>query len=219
MSATTAHLTPTVLNLVATSPGAPFSGYEEVDLTQAQVTVVKFFDQFMGASRLTMIGEVGWAHVGGRPGRSERRLGRNPNYGMGDFGEIDVGVGVPLTCAGGPGTANEVLGIVPNSNPKHCTPDGYVTDNSWGYRVRARWEYNDVFAGINFFPQIAWSHDVDGYYPGPGFEAGNQALGVSLTAEYLNRYKADIAYVSFFGGDYDARNDRDFLSLSVGVSF
>ncbi|MGD9339297.1 MAG: DUF1302 domain-containing protein [Chromatiales bacterium] len=212
------QMTPIVLTL---EPGQFFSGYEEVDLTQAQATVVKFFDQIMGASRVTLIGEVGWAHVGGRPGRAERRLGRSSTYGMGDFGTIDnfAGTGLPLTCVGGEGTANELLGLTPNSEPSHCTSDGYVTDNSWGYQVRARWAYNDVFAGVNLFPQIAWSHDVDGTYPGAGFDAGKQALGLSLTAEYNRRYRADIAYVSFFGGDYDTRNDRDFLSLSVGVSF
>jgi hypothetical protein len=212
------QLTPTVLSL---EPGTFFSGYEEVDLTQVQTTIVKFFDQIMGASRVSLIGEVGWAHVGGRPGRAERRLGRNPNYGMGDFGEIDnfLGTGLPLTCAGGEGTANEAFGIVPNSTPSHCTADGYVTDNSWGYRIRGVWEYNDVFAGVNLFPQIAWSHDVDGVFPGAGFNAGNQALGLSVRAEYNRKYRADLAYVSFFGGDYDTRNDRDFLSFSVGVSF
>jgi hypothetical protein len=112
-----------------------------------------------------------------------------------------------------------LLGIVPNATPSHCTADGYVTDNSWGYRIRSVWEYNDVFAGVNLFPQIAWSHDVDGVFPGAGFNAGNQALGLSVRAEYNRKYRADLAYVSFFGGDYDTRNDRDFLSFSVGVSF
>ncbi len=210
------QMTPVVETL---APGEFFSGYEEVDLTQAQTTIVKFFDQVMGASRVTLVGEVGWAHVGGRPGRSERRLGRHPAYGMGDFGELDLGVGAPVTCAGCDGTANEQLGLVPNPTPSHCTSDGYVTDNSWGYRIRGVWEYNDVFAGVNLFPQIAWSHDVDGVYPGAGFNAGNQALGLSVRAEYNRRYRADIGYVSFFGGDYDTRNDRDFLSLSVGMSF
>ena len=27
--------------------------------------------------------------------------------------------------------------IVPNTNTTNCTNDGYVTDNSWGYRVRS----------------------------------------------------------------------------------
>jgi hypothetical protein len=40
-----------------------------------------------------------------------------------------------------------------------------------------------------------------------------------VRAEYNRKYRADLAYVSFFGGDYDTRNDRDFLSFSVGVSF
>jgi hypothetical protein len=94
-----------------------------------------------------------------------------------------------------------------------------VTDSSWGYRIRAGLVYNDVFAGINLTPSLAWSHDVDGYSPNSNFNEGAKALTLSLGAEYLNRYTGSLAYTTFSGGDYNTVEDRDFLSLSVAVSF
>ena len=45
------------------------------------------------------------------------------------------------------------------------------------------------------------------------------ALSLGVTAEYLNTYKADLSYTSFFGADYNELQDRDFLSLSFSVAF
>ncbi|TVQ70741.1 MAG: DUF1302 domain-containing protein [Oceanospirillales bacterium] len=40
-------------------------GYGLFDVTQAQTTFIKFFDNVMGASRLSTIAELGWTHVHG----------------------------------------------------------------------------------------------------------------------------------------------------------
>jgi hypothetical protein len=42
---------------------------------------------------------------------------------------------------------------------------------------------------------------------------------VGVTADYLNVYRADLSYTSFFGADYDELKDRDFVSLSFSVAF
>ena len=78
-----------------------------------------------------------------------------------------------------------------------------------------------MFAGINLRPSIAWSHDVDGYSPGPGanFEEGRKAVSLGLEAEYQNTYTANLSYTDFFGGDYNTQIDRDFVAFSVGASF
>jgi hypothetical protein len=121
-----------------------------------------------------------------------------------------------ITCEAG----NALAGVAaPNTNAGNCTSEGYVTDSSWGYRVRASLTYNDVFAGVNFTPRFAWSHDVNGYSPNSNFNEGAKALSLGLTAEYLNRYTAAIDYTTFSGGDYNTIEDRDFVSLSVSVSF
>jgi len=211
-------VTPIVL---AAGFGEPVSGYDELPVTQAQVTFIKFFDQVLGASRLSVAAEFGANWVDDLPDQSVQRYGRNTIYGMGYFDPIPLPSpplppGSVITCEAG----NALAGVSPpNTNATNCSTDGYVTDNSWGYRIRAGLAYNDVFAGINLTPSLAWSHDVDGYSPNSNFTEGSKALTVGLAAEYLNRYTGSLSYTTFSGGDYNVVEDRDFLSLSFAVSF
>jgi len=96
---------------------------------------------------------------------------------------------------------------------------GFVTANSWGYRLRAIADYNNVFAGINLKPNLSFSHDVDGYGPNGLFNEDSKALSIGLDAEYQNTYTASLSYTDFFDGDYNTLVDRDFLAFSVGVNF
>ncbi len=80
-------------------------------------------------------------------------------------------------------------------------------------------DYSDVFAGVNLTPSIAWSHDVKGNSPAPNFVEERQALSLGLRADYLNNYRAEVTYTSFFGADYNELQDRDFIALSFSSSF
>ncbi|MCU1717067.1 DUF1302 domain-containing protein [Pseudomonas sp. 5P_3.1_Bac2] len=95
--------------------------------------------------------------------------------------------------------------------------NGFFTKTSWGYRARAIMEYSNVFAGVNLKPNVAWSHDVDGY--GPTFNEGSKAVSVGIEADYRSIYTASLSYTDFFGGDYNNQIDRDFLAFSAGMSF
>ena len=99
--------------------------------------------------------------------------------------------------------------------------DGFTTANSWGYRARAVWEYNHVYPGLRLKPNLAWSHDVSGYSPGPEntFEEGRKAVSVGVDADYQNTYTSSLSYTNFFGGRYSTLSDRDFMALSVGIKF
>ncbi|WP_447593021.1 DUF1302 domain-containing protein [Aquipseudomonas campi] len=184
-------------------------GYRRKEITQLQTTFTHFFDQVMGASRLTLVGEVGWTHVGGLESSSDIRYGRDPIFGTAGAmcGQVNA------STAGGKSNGS-LLG-------KACDKDGFTTANSWGYRARAIWDYPDVFAGVNLKPSVAWSHDVEGYSPGPGgnFEEGRKAISLGLDAEYQNTYTASLAYTNFFDGKYSTTDDRDFVALSFGVNF
>ncbi|WP_214511269.1 DUF1302 domain-containing protein [Pseudomonas brassicacearum] len=195
------------------TPGQDLHGYRRKEITQFQTTFTHFLDQVMGASRLTLVGEIGVTHVGGLESKSDARYGRDPVFGPGELPNGFCNSLNTSTAAGGGQTINDV-----NSN---CNNDGFTTSTSWGYRARAIWEYPDVFAGVNLKPNVAWSHDVKGYSPGPGgnFEEGRKAVSLGLDAEYQNTYNASLAYTNFFGGDFSTVDDRDFLALSVGVTF
>ncbi|HEX4917111.1 MAG TPA: DUF1302 domain-containing protein [Limnobacter sp.] len=100
--------------------------------------------------------------------------------------------------------------------------NGFVTEFSWGYRLRTQATYRDVFAGIDLIPSVAWSHDVDGWSPEPGqaFNEGRQSVGLGLGFEFDANTKAAINYTTFTNAaDYDVLRDRDFVSLSVSYSF
>ena len=201
------------------APGGTRHGYNRKEVTQIQTTFTHFFDQVMGASRLTLVGEVGMTFVGGLEHTSEARYGRDSLFGP---GELPNGACELLNQAT---LGNAVINGQPNTNfknlSKHCNDDGFTTHSSWGYRARAIWDYPDVFAGVNLRPSIAWSHDVDGYSPGPGanFEEGRKAVSLGLEAEYQNTYTANLSYTDFFGGKYNTSVDRDFVALSFGASF
>ncbi len=178
------------------APGAIQSGYDRKEITQIQTTFTHFFDQVLGASRLTLVGEVGFAHVGGLEGKSKNRYGRDPIYGI-------------------TGSA-----VDPNETSLARYGDhGFTTANSWGYRARGILEYPNAIAGINLKPSLSFSHDVDGYGPNGLFNEGAKAVSIGLDAEYQNMYTASLSYTDFFGGDYNVLTDRDFLAFSVGVNF
>ncbi|MFT7338108.1 MAG: hypothetical protein ACI92B_001437 [Marinobacter maritimus] len=196
--------------LGAIVPGSKVSGNDRFGVSQAQFTLIKFFDQVMGASRLSLITEFGATYVHDLPSLDEARYGRSGTFGIGTL---------PLAngdlCKGEGGTAE-------NINTSYCTNDGFTTDFSWGYRSRLVWNYQNAFAGINLSPQLAWSHDVKGYSPQPGgnFNEGSKAIGLSLEAVYQNKITGNIGYTNFFGGKpYNELTDRDFVSASVSYSF
>lgn len=191
--------------------GAYQPGYDLYDVSQIQMTAIKFWDQIFGASRLSFVGEVGATYVHDLPDVSEIRYGR--------IDQLSFGIAPDWN-------PNDSLSALDNCQAVNlvgeCNTKGYVTSFSWGYRMRAALQYNDVFSGVNLTPQVAWSHDVKGFAPGPGanFSEGNKSIGVSLTADYLNQYRATLAYTGYFGGGKtNFISDRDNVALSVSYSF
>ncbi|MDH4609641.1 DUF1302 domain-containing protein [Pseudomonas sp. BN102] len=192
------------------APGTDLHGYRRKEISQFQTTFTHFFDQVMGASRLTLVGEIGVVHTGGLESTSKARYGRDPVFGPGPLPNNQC-VALNTGTLGNNANAENVS--------KYCEDDGFVTSTAWGYRMRAVWDYNDVFAGINLKPSVAWSHDVDGYGPNGLFTEDAKAVSLGLDAEYQNTYTANVSYTDFFGGKYNTLIDRDFLALSFGVNF
>lgn len=195
----TADVTRAVLNPIsggttspiASAPGADNRGYNRKEVTQVQTTFTHFIDQVLGAGRVTLVGEIGYAHVGGLESTDELRYGRDSIYGTPDDAAQFAAYG----------------------------DEGFVTANSWGYRLRALANYSNVFAGVNLTPNLSFSHDVHGYGPNNLFNEDAKAISVGVDAEYQNTYTASLSYTDFFDGEYNAQTDRDFLAFSVGINF
>ncbi|GGJ82899.1 DUF1302 domain-containing protein [Pseudomonas matsuisoli] len=172
-------------------------GYRRKETTQVQTGIEQILDNVMGAERLTVQGEVAWVHTGGLGG--DARYGRDPVYGAG-----------PAPSGGcQPGL----------TSGRYCEDEGFVTDNAWGYRLKAVWDYPDIVDRVLLKPNVAWSHDVKGFGPNGSFNEGAKAATIGLDASYQNTYRAALAYTNFFGGRYNTWADRDFLTLSVGIDF
>jgi len=181
-------------NAGALAQGGKFHrGYDRKEVTQIQTTFTHFFDQVLGASRATVVGEVGLAHVGGL---GKTRYGRDAVFGS------------PTSIIPDNPSARDVNGW-----------HGFVTKNSWGYRLRGVLDYNNAFAGVNLHPNVAFSHDVDGYGPNGLFNEGAKAASFGLDGVYKNTYTAGLSYTNFFDGRYNTLKDRDFVSLTFGMNF
>ena len=184
---------------VAATPGTDLPGYKRMPVTQAQMTLISFVENIWGADRLTLVGEVGYNHIGGiKSSPTELRFGRDSIFGSGELPIAGV-------CQG-----------LNTAQPQYCDGDGFYTQHSWGLRTVASIEYRG-FAGVQLTPNAAFSWDVEGY--GPNFNEGSKAASIGLNALYNNKYNASINYTNFFGGDYSAMGDRDFVAMSVGVNF
>ena len=204
------RFTPRILSV---GNGQTVKGYDEFDVSQVQVTAVHFFERVLGASRLSLVGEVG-AILTKDIQKSNQHYGRNAVFGLGNF---DAGFNHPVA-----GFRMNCENLVAAGQLKgDCSDDGFVTEKAWGYRLRASLDYNNVFAGVSLKPTLAWSHDVSGYSPEPGqqFNEGKKSLGFSVQALYQQKYSATIGYVSFDGGSHNTQKDKDFMSLSFNISY
>jgi len=183
------------------APGETVDGYILTDRTQAQMTFTHLFGPTLGLDNLTMLAEVGGVWIHDMPGFDELRLN-------------------------GPGTARsggnpDMPGIIealhngPETNP-------FPTDFAWGYRLVAKADFNNVFAGVNMYPRVIFSHDVDGITPDPMFlfTEGRKSVALGVNFDYQSRWGADISYNSFFGGvgTTNAMTDRDYISFNVKYS-
>lgn len=179
--------------------GQTVAGYDKFDVNQLQTSLIRQFDRVLGAHRITLVGEVGAVFVNGLSKASAAagaaHYGRSPVFGTSYTGLNAVDGG---------------------------TSAGFVTDFSWGYRLRLTGEYRGVIEGIGLLPTIAWADDVKGWSPEPGqvFNQGRQALGLGMGFEFNPNTKAAVNYVKYVNSaDYDVLRDRDYVSVSLTHSF
>ena len=191
-------------------------GYDEMDIWQAQMTFIKFYDQVFGADRLAVVAEVGATYVPDLPDLDDARYGRSGAFGIGNNDGVWASPTDPNAninyCVDG--------GDAANVNTDYCTDEGYVTQLSGGIRFRAGMDYNNAFAGVNMTPNVAISYDA-GNGPEPGAQFVDQRLttAVGVKFVYQNQTQVSVNYTQFDGGDYNTVKDRDNIALSASYSF
>jgi len=184
-------------------PGDYVRGWERHEVSQLQFTLTKAFGpgNWIGAQQIATVAEFGATNVWDLPAADILRY---------------QGDGTDTGCGG-----DQLTGGALRNPVSQC--DGFPTRFSWGYRLAARADYNNVFGSpFNLSPRVAFNHDVNGITPGPGgnFLEGRKSITVGAEATYLNQWAADLSYTEFRGaGHLNLIHDRDFVSFTVKYSF
>jgi hypothetical protein len=91
------------------------------------------------------------------------------------------------------------------------------------YTIRADASYDRVFGTpVTLRPVVSFRHDAYGVGPGNGslWTNGVMQIGVSLVADYQQRWKGVVSYSNTFGGSQSNPNiDRDFISVSIEYTY
>jgi hypothetical protein len=181
--------------------GAEVAGYRRLDVWQAQATATKVFGPMLGANQLTLVAEVGLTQV--------------PNLPSKDVLRFD-GSGTATA-----GSASEMVNTGNGTSP--ATPlSAFPDKTSWGYQVVGKLDYNNLFAGINVSPSIAFAHDVSGNTPLPlgNFIHNRKTLTFGADLTFQNQWALELRYVNFSGaGPYNLLSDRDYASATLKYSF
>ncbi|GGO69480.1 DUF1302 domain-containing protein [Bowmanella pacifica] len=182
-------------------PGETATGYVLSDTVQAQFTATHLFGPTLGTDNLILLGEVGYVKINDMPDPSLLRLN---GPGTSRSGPIPGKEGLHTGISNGPET-----------NP-------FPTDDAWGYRLLAKADFNNVYAGINMSVRATFAHDVDGITPDPLFLfiEDRKSSSLSLDFDYLSKWSASVSLNSFWGGvgSTNALSDRDFVSFNIKYS-
>jgi hypothetical protein len=181
--------------------GTIIRGYRRLDVWQAQATATKVFGPMLGASQLTVVGEVGITEVPDLPAKSVLRFDGSGTATAGDANEM----------------INTGNGTVP-ATPLSAFPD----KTSWGYQIVGKLDYNNLFAGINVSPSLAFAHDVSGNTPLPlgNFLHNRKTVTVGADFTFQNQWAFEVRYVNYSGdGAYNLISDRDYVSATLKFSF
>ncbi|MCX7170107.1 MAG: DUF1302 domain-containing protein [Proteobacteria bacterium] len=185
----------------ALAPGGLMNGYDRIGKTQIQVNFIRVFNDILAANTLTFVGEGAYIHTNGMADVSQRRYGRTGVVGLATDG-------TPMPC------------LLFNTISDGCSTEGFVTKNSWGYRLLGELSYTGVIPGATLAPRLFWSHDVSGYSPDGTFIKDRKQLGLALKVDFQKKYFGEISYTTNdHSALYDALRDRDFVAVNVGMSF
>ena len=152
--------------------GTYLQGWSRVKMTQAQMTATKGIPNILGADQAVLVGEVGFTKYGGL------------QSGMKYNGPA---VFLPATAQGA---------VTGQSGAVQDT--GFITDNSWGYRLVGRLEYSNLILGANVAPRVAFNHDVKGV--SQTFNEGVKSISFGTNFDWQRRFTLDLSYTGFSGG-------------------
>jgi hypothetical protein len=191
-------------------PGAKANGFILSDTLQAQMTFTHLVGPALGADNISLLGEIGGIRIQDMPDQSVLRL-NGPNTDRS---------GAPLLGLTNGALVNKDGLHTGLSNGAETNP--FPTASAWGYRLLAKADYNNVFAGVNLSQRMVFSHDVNGITPDPlfMFVEDRKSLAYAVSFDYLSKWSGELSYNIFWGGQGTTNNveDRDFISFNIKYS-
>ena len=178
--------------------GGLFHGYDRFRTMQLQMALHKEFGLVAG-STVSGGAELVLKHVAGLPDPAVRRYGRADVYG--------------------PGPIAGVCNASPAAAARQCSLDGYVTPTALAYRLRLEARWRDVLPRLGVSASAVFTHDVKGWAYDFLINQGRRSLNLGLQLRYRERYFAELAYVPVWGGTYNHQADRDYMTVTAGLTF
>ena len=155
----------------------------------------------IGLADASLAFEAAGQWVTNLPGTDEERIGRMGNWG----------------AATPPGGSCQAL---TQNTQGGCKVDGFATDFSWGYRVFATMSLPRPARGLDLYPVVLWTHDVEGYSVDGSQAEGRQILTLQLRAIYQRAFFVEVgrSWVRSTT-NYDPARDKDVYGVAVGLQF
>ena len=195
--------------------GERINGFARVPVTQFTLGTANTIPNILGASALSLVGELGVNHIGDT---DQYHFGRSGAFGRSG---LSIGAYDPAkldTYCIAPKTGQLSDGEIHELNEKYCNDKGFFEEWSFGYRVRGALSYNDLLPQTTVTPSLMFRHDVSGY--GPNFQEGQMAVSAGVSATYQKKYITELSYTNFFGSnEFSVLDDRDFASLVFKMNF
>lgn len=181
--------------------GVDVCGYRRHGVWQGQATATKVFGRLLGASSWSLVAEVAAVAIPSLEDKSELRYDVSGTY-----------------------TTNDALALLATGNGAYtATPGGdFADDFSAGAQILAKFEYTNVFAGVNLSPSLGFAYDFLGNTPLPlgNFLEDRRTVTLGLEFTYQNKWTLDLRYVNYAGaGSQNLLHDRDFVSTTLKYSF
>ncbi|HEX4871564.1 MAG TPA: DUF1302 domain-containing protein [Nevskiaceae bacterium] len=200
------------LQLGCLPAGSVITGWRRHDVSQVDVTFTKVIgpNDFTRADQTILLLEAAWDYIHELPPESELRYDAPATYTPG-FDPSD-----------GPIRQAFYFGRGENGGMLPVNDNSYATAESWGVKLIARLEYNNVIGAIGFRPTLRHDYDVNGVTPTPigNFVEGRRLTSVSLGWTYLNALSGDVGFTRYSGADdQNLLGDRDFVEMNVKYAF
>lgn len=206
-------------------PNSYIRGYQNfstIQLNFGATRVLGASDNWIGASQVLMVAEVGAVLIPGLPSLDQLQIDGPATVlhasagadGSGADGSRQACTSINPTCSYGPDGLR--------FNPHQQDLTGYVDSFSWGYRLISIIKYESVLPSISVQPTVTFAQDVQGTSPGPAFNfvAGRKEADVVVETRYRSALSLGLGYTWYWGGGAEnLLSDRDYSQLYVKYQF